>query len=319
MNNNKVGFIFPGQGSQYIGMGKDFYENFRESKDVFDEMDDSLGMNLSEMCFNGVEEELMKTENTQPTIIATSVAILKALEKEGINCQYTAGLSLGEYSALVCGGVLDLSDTFKVARERGLYMQQAVPVGTGGMAAILGLEVEDVFKAIYAAGKFGLVEIANYNSPGQIVISGEKAGVEVACEEAIKLGAKKAVALSVSSPFHSSLLISAGEKLGELLTTVNIEEPKKNIVSNVDVKIVKSKYEIIPKLVKQVSHSVLWQQSVEFMMNEGVNTFVELGPGKSLTGFVKRIGKKLNKDIRSINISDIGSFNNALVLLKGAS
>ena len=317
MNNNKVGFIFPGQGSQYIGMGKDFYENFRESKDVFLEMDDSLGMNLSEMCFNGAEEDLMKTENTQPTIIATSVAILKALEKEGINCQYTAGLSLGEYSALVCGGVLDLSDTFKVARERGLYMQQAVPVGTGGMAAILGLEVEDVFKAIHVAGKFGLVEIANYNSPGQIVISGEKAGVEAACEEALKLGAKKAVALSVSSPFHSSLLISAGEKLGELLTTVNIEEPKKNIVSNVDVKIVKSKYEIIPKLVKQVSNSVLWQQSVEFMMNEGVNTFIELGPGKSLTGFVKRIGKKLNKDVRSINISDIGSFNSAVALLNG--
>lgn len=314
---NKVGFIFPGQGSQYIGMGKDFYDEFKVCKDVFDEMDDSLHMNLSKMCFNGVEEDLMKTENTQPTILATSIAILKAMESEGINCEYTAGLSLGEYSALVCGGMLSLSDTFKVARERGLYMQQAVPMGTGGMAAILGLEVDDVFKAIYIAGKFGIVEVANYNSPGQIVISGEKSGIEVACEEALKLGAKKAVALSVSSPFHSSLLISAGERLGDLLSTVNIEEPNKNIISNVDVKIIKSKNEIIPKLVKQVSSSVLWQQSIEFMIGEGVNTFIELGPGKSLTGFVKRIGKKLNKDIRSINISDMSSFNNALVLLRG--
>lgn len=314
---NKIGFIFPGQGSQYIGMGKDFYGDFKVCKDVFDEMDDSLHMNLSKMCFSGVEEDLMKTENTQPTILATSIAILKVMESEGINCEYTAGLSLGEYSALVCGGMLSLSDTFKVARERGLYMQQAVPMGTGGMAAILGLEVEDVFKAIDVAGKFGIVEVANYNSPGQIVISGEKSGIEVACEEALKLGAKKAVILSVSSPFHSSLLISAGEKLGDLLSTVNIEEPNKNIISNVDVKIIKSKNEIIPKLVKQVSSSVLWQQSMEFMISEGVNTFVELGPGKSLTGFVKRIGKKLNKDIRSINISDIGSFNNALVLLRG--
>lgn len=314
---NKIGFIFPGQGSQYIGMGKDFYGDFKVCKDVFDEMDDSLHMNLSEMCFNGIEEDLMKTENTQPTILATSIAILKAMESEGINCEYTAGLSLGEYSALVCGGMLSLSDTFKVSRERGLYMQQAVPMGTGGMAAILGLEVEDVFKAIEIAGKFGIVEVANYNSPGQIVISGEKPAIEVACEEALKLGAKKAVTLSVSSPFHSSLLISAGEKLGDLLSTVNIEEPNKNIISNVDVKIIKSKNEIIPKLVKQVSHSVLWQQSIELMISEGVNTFVELGPGKSLTGFVKRIGKKLNKDIRSINISDIGSFNNALVLLRG--
>lgn len=314
---NKIGFIFPGQGSQYIGMGKDFYDEFKVCKDVFDEMDDSLHMNLSKMCFNGVEEDLMKTENTQPTILATSIAILKAMESEGINCEYTAGLSLGEYSALVCGGMLSLSDTFKVARERGLYMQQAVPMGTGGMAAILGLEVDDVFKAIYIAGKFGIVEVANYNSPGQIVISGEKSGIEVACEEALKLGAKKAVALSVSSPFHSSLLISAGERLGDLLSTVNIEEPNKNIISNVDVKIIKSKNEIIPKLVKQVSSSVLWQQSIEFMIGEGVNTFIELGPGKSLTGFVKRIGKKLNKDIRSINISDMSSFNNALVLLRG--
>ncbi len=314
---NKIGFIFPGQGSQYIGMGKDFYGDFKVCKDVFDEMDDSLHMNLSKMCFNGVEEDLMKTENTQPAILATSIAILKAIESEGINCEYTAGLSLGEYSALVCGGMLSLSDTFKVSRERGLYMQQAVPAGTGGMAAILGLEVEDIFKAIDVARKFGIVEVANYNSPGQIVISGEKSAIEVACEEALKLGAKKAVTLSVSSPFHSSLLISAGEKLGDLLSTINIEEPNKNIISNVDVKIIKSKDEIIPKLVKQVSNSVLWQQSIELMISEGVNTFVELGPGKSLTGFVKRIGKKLNKDIRSINISDIGTFNNALVLLRG--
>lgn len=314
---NRIGFIFPGQGSQHIGMGKDFYDNFKVSKNVFNEMDDSLHLNLSKMCFNGSEEELMKTENTQPSIIATSIAMLKAIEDEGINCEYTAGLSLGEYSALLCGGMLSLSDIFKVVRERGLYMQEAVPKGTGGMAAILGLEIKEIFKAIEVAKNFGIVEVANYNSPGQIVISGEKSALEVACEECLKLGAKKAVILPVSSPFHSSLLISAGEKLGKLLSTIKIDEPNKKIISNVDVKIITSKDELIPKLVKQVSNSVLWQQSIELMIGEGVNTFVELGPGKSLTGFVKRIGKNLNKDIKSISVSDIESFNNAIKLLKG--
>lgn len=314
---SKIAFIFPGQGSQYIGMGQDFYNNFQESKRVFEEMDYALSMNLSSLCFNGSDADLMKTENTQPTILATSIAILKAMEKEGVNCEYTAGLSLGEYSGLVCGGVLDLSHGFKVVRERGRFMQEAVPQGVGGMAAILGLEAEGILQAIENTKVYGKVEIANYNCPGQIVISGELKGLEKTCEETLKLEAKKAVALPVSAPFHSSLLAPAGERLNELLSTIEICQPSKKIISNVDGKVITSKDEIIPKLVSQVSHSVLWQQSVELMIDEGVDVFIEIGPGKSLTGFVKKIGKKLNKVIQAFNVSDMESFNKTLVALKG--
>ena len=187
----KVAFIFPGQGAQYVGMGKDFYESFKESRLVYEEANDSLNMDLKSMCFEGSEEELMKTENTQPAILATSIAIMKALEKEGIDCDYTAGLSLGEYTALVKSGGIKLSDALKLVKIRGKLMQEAVPQGIGGMAAILGLEREKVKEAIEEVKDKFLVEIANYNSPEQIVISGIKEGVEIACRKALELGAKK--------------------------------------------------------------------------------------------------------------------------------
>ena len=313
---NKTAFIFPGQGAQHIGMGKDFYQQVKESKRIFEEADDTLNMNLSDLIFNGEEEDLKKTENTQPAILTTSMAILKALENEGIDCDYTAGLSLGEYSSIVMSKALDFSDALKVVRQRGKFMQEAVPYGLGGMAAILGMDREFLPMLLKESKDYGVVEVANYNSPEQIVISGELKGIKIACEKAIKLGAKRAVELPVSAPFHTSLLTPAGERLSHVLEGVKINEPNKVVVTNVDGESIKDKDEIAGKLVNQVSSSVLWQQSVEYMINQGVDTFVEIGPGKSLTGFVKRIGKSMDKDIKSLSISNMETFQKALGILR---
>ncbi|MDU5081950.1 [acyl-carrier-protein] S-malonyltransferase [Tissierella sp. P1] len=314
---DKLAFIFPGQGSQYVGMGSDFYENFAESKKVFDEANEVLNMDLKSICFNGSEENLKRTENTQPAILATSIAILKAIQGRGIDCEYTAGLSLGEYSSLVSSGSMEFRDALKVVKERGKFMQEAVPLGVGGMAAILGLNREKIPSILQKTKEYGLVEVANYNSPEQIVLSGELKGLEIACEEAIKLGAKKAVPLSVSAPFHSSLLVSAGEKLKNELSKVDIKDAQKKFISNVDAKLLSSKDEIKPKLVNQVSNSVLWQQSVECMINEGVDTFIEIGPGKSLSGFVKRIGKAMGKEVKALSVNDVVSFEETINYIKG--
>ncbi len=313
---DKVAFIFPGQGSQFVGMGSDFYERFKASKEVFDEANEVLSMDLTGICFNGTEEELRKTENTQPAILATCIAMLKALENEGIDCDYTAGLSLGEYSSLVMSKSLDFKDALKIVKERGKFMQEAVPLGVGGMAAILGLDKEKIPSILEATKIYGVVEVANYNSPEQIVLSGELNGLKIACEEAIKLGAKRAIPLPVSAPFHSSLLVSAGEKLKKELSKVDIHDSKKKVVTNVDGMPILSKDEIMPKLVDQVSSSVLWQQSVEYMLNEGVNTFVEIGPGKSLSGFVKRIGKATGKEVKTLNVNDLNSFKDTVEYFK---
>ncbi len=313
---SKIAFIFPGQGSQYVGMGKDFEQNFPESKRAFNEANEALGMDLKNICFEGSSEELLKTENTQPAILTTSIAIMKALEKEGIDCEYTAGLSLGEYTALVKSNGINFKDAVKLVRIRGKLMQETVPQGKGGMAAILGLSKDKVLAALEKINGKAIVEVANYNSPEQIVISGEKEGIGVACEEALRLGAKKAISLPVSVPFHSSLLKPAGEKLKEELDKINIFDLNKNLVSNVDGKIIENKEEIKEKLVNQVSHSVLWQDSIEFMINEGVDVFIEIGPGKSLTGFVKRIGKAMNAKVKVFNVSDIETFQKTIKLVK---
>lgn len=314
---SKIAFIFPGQGSQYVGMGKDFYEENGEARRTFDEANTSLNMDLKEICFNGTSEELGKTENTQPAILATSIAILRAIQSEGIDCEYTAGLSLGEYSSLVMSGSLDFKDAVKIVKERGRFMQEAVPLGVGGMAAILGMDRSDLPSLLEITKEYGIVEVANYNSPEQIVLSGELKGLKIACEKAIELGAKKAIELPVSAPFHSSLLIPAGKQLEGALANVNIYESDKKIISNVDGKLIRNKDEIIPKLINQVSQSVLWQQSVEFMVSQGVDTFIEIGPGKSLSGFVKRISKSMDKKVKALSVSDMASFREALVYLKG--
>jgi [acyl-carrier-protein] S-malonyltransferase len=316
--NKKIAFIFPGQGSQYVGMGSDFYQCFEESRKVFDEANEILNMDLKGLCFNGKEEELKKTENTQPAILATSIAILKALQKRGIDCEYTAGLSLGEYSSLVMSEALDFKDAIRVVKERGKFMQEAVPLGVGGMVAVLGLNRDNIPSILQITRNFGTVEVANYNSPEQIVLSGELEGLKIACEEAVKQGAKKAIPLSVSAPFHSSLLASAGEKLKSELSNVEVKDVKKKFISNVDGTLLSNKDEIKMKLVNQVSHSVLWQQSVEYMINNGVDTFVEIGPGKSLSGFVKRISKAMGKEVMTMNVGDLESFNEAVEYLKSS-
>lgn len=313
---DKVAFIFPGQGSQHVGMGSDFYESFKVSRQVFDEANEVLNMDLKGICFNGTEEELTKTENTQPAILTTCIAMLRALESEGIDCDYTAGLSLGEYSSLVMSRSLDFRDAIRLVKERGKFMQEAVPLGIGGMAAILGLNREKIPAILESTKEYGVVEVANYNSPEQIVLSGELAGLKIACEEAIKQGARKAIPLPVSAPFHSSLLVSAGEKLKQELSKVDIGESKKKVVTNVDGLPIFTKEEIKPKLVNQVSSSVLWQQSVEYMINEGVNTFVEIGPGRSLSGFVKRIGKAIGKEVKTLNVNDMNSFKDTVEYFK---
>ena len=304
----KAAFIFPGQGAQYVGMGKDFYERFSVSREVFDEADESLNMGLSSLCFEGDEDELKKTENTQPAILTTSIAILRAVEKMGIDCDYTAGLSLGEYSSLVKAESISFSDAVKVVKKRGKYMQEAVPEGKGGMAAILGLDKEGVLKAIEESRQYGVVEVANYNSPEQIVISGEIRPLNVACDKAKKLGAKKAVILRVSAPFHCKLLEPAGEKLKDELKNIDIFPLKKEVIANVDAKPVKRE-SIIPNLIKQVSSPVLWTDTISFMLKEGTDTFVEMGPGKSLTGFVKRIAKYENVEANAYNVSNIEEYN----------
>lgn len=315
---SKIAFIFPGQGSQYIGMGKDFYEEFEESRKTYKDADKILDMNLSELCFDGKKEELSKTENTQPAILATSIAILKAVESRGVEADYTAGLSLGEYTSLVYAGALSFEDALKVVVKRAKFMQEAVPIGIGSMAAILALDEDKVSKALEIGNNFGKVEIANYNSPGQIVISGEKQAVKKACEEALNLGAKRAVVLDVSAPFHSSMLEPAGLKLKEELEKIEFHNLNKRLLSNVDAKVVENKEELKDKLIRQLSSSVLWQQSIENMIEDGVDTFVEIGPGKTLTGFVKRIAKNMDKkDIKALNINDIDSFNKTIDILTG--
>ncbi|ABY94942.1 [acyl-carrier-protein] S-malonyltransferase [Thermoanaerobacter thermohydrosulfuricus] len=289
----KVAFIYPGQGAQYAGMGKEIYQKYQEAREIFERADEALGFSISELCFEGPEEELMKTENTQPAILTVSVALTKVLQKRGIKAEVTAGLSLGEYSSLVLAEALDFEDAVRLVKNRGKYMQEVVPQGVGTMAAILGLENEVVEEICRTVSQVGIVEPANYNCPGQLVISGEVKAVEKAVELAKEKGAKRAVVLAVSAPFHCSMLKKAGELLERDLEKIEIKDLKIPVVSNVTADYA-SKDQVKDLLIKQVSHPVLWEQSVKRMIEDGVDTFVEIGPGKTLTGFVKKIDKTKN-------------------------
>lgn len=303
----KTAFIFPGQGAQYVGMSKDFVENFPKAKMVFEEASDSLGYDMLKLVMEGTDENLKQTEVTQPSIMTASIAALCSVEDAGFDCDFTAGLSLGEYCALVKAGSLKFKDAVSVVRQRGKFMQEAVPAGRGAMAAVIGMPIDKLRELLKKASTYGIVELANFNSYEQLVISGETAGVEAAVKLVMENGAMKAVMLPVSAPFHSSMLKPAAERLHEVLKNTNVNPLQKNVVSNADARVLKSHEEVVPALVKQVNHSVLWVPSVELMLENGVDTFVEIGPGKALSGFVKRIAKSKGVQVNVFNIEDMAS------------
>ena len=294
-------FIFPGQGSQYVGMGKELFENFIVAKQIFQEADDTLHFSVSSLCFKGPEDALKLTENTQPAILATSIAALKVLEAEkGMTPQFTAGHSLGEYSALVASGALAFSEAVKTVRLRGKFMQEAVPVGEGAMAAVLGMEREQIEKLCEEISSGEVLAVANFNCPGQIVIAGHSKAVERAIER-VKQKGKKAVLLPVSAPFHSPLMKPAGERLEKALEQIPISDLKIPVVTNVEAEVNTSKDRVKGILVAQVSSPVRWEESMRKMIGKGVEQVLEIGPGKILSGLMKRIDNR----IETRNLEDL--------------
>ena len=289
----KWAFLFPGQGSQYVGMGKDLKENFKVAADVFAEADEALHEDLTKLCFEGPEDDLKLTRNTQPAILTVSIAALRVLQQEtGLVPAMTAGHSLGEYSALVASGALRFADAVAIVRKRGTFMQEAVPVGVGGMAAVLGMETDALEQICKESAEGQAVAPANYNCPGQIVISGHMEAVKRAAAKAEAAGAKKVVMLPVSAPFHSSLMKPAAEKLGKALEAVTVQELKIPVLSNVEADFYPGKNDVKRLLTEQVDHPVRWIEEMEKMVREGVDKCVEIGPGKVLNGLVRKISRE---------------------------
>ncbi|WP_408010951.1 ACP S-malonyltransferase [Pseudalkalibacillus sp. A8] len=309
----KIAFIFPGQGSQQVGMGQEFVENNEQSAAVFKQADQRLGYSLSSIIAEGPEEALTRTENTQPALLTTSIAILKALEQYDIRPGFTAGHSLGEYTALVASKALTFEDAVYAVRRRGMFMEEAVPAGKGAMAAVLGMDaeqLESITNRITAEGDS--VQLANLNCPGQIVISGSKEGVEKASEAAKEEGAKRIIPLQVSGPFHSELMKPAAEKMADVLDELTITDAEIPVVANVTAEPVIGADEIRSKLIEQIYSPVRWEETVRYLLDEGVDIFIEIGPGKVLSGLVK----KVNRRATTVAISDPESLEAAVKKLK---
>jgi [acyl-carrier-protein] S-malonyltransferase len=307
----KIAFLFPGQGSQYPGMGRELAEAFPCTHRVFEEADRAAGFALSKLCFEGPAEELQLTANTQPAILAVSIAAAEVLRERGIRADYMAGHSLGEYSALVVAGALGLGDAVRLVRKRGQCMQEAVPVGRGAMAALLGMEVAAVEAVCREAGQGEVVSPANLNSPGQVVIAGHAAAVARAVELAKARGARRAVLLNVSAPFHCALMQSAQERLAQDLEAAQIADPQIPLVNNVDAQVVRSALAVRDGLKRQVTSPVRWEESIRVLRTQGVELFVEVGPGKVLSGLLRQI----DRQAESLQVEDVASLNEVLARL----
>ena len=312
---NPLAFIFPGQGAHYLGMAKTFYDSHAIARQTFEEADQTLGVSLTKICFEGPVESLNKTEMTQPAILTASVAMLRVFRSYGFDSTMTAGLSLGEYTALVHSESLLFKDAVELVRNRGRFMQKAVPENQGGMAAILGLDPKQVDPCLESCREFGYIAVANYNCPGQIVLSGELTAVRQSLDICRKKGAKKAVLMPVSAPFHTSMLDPAGQQLNDCMKDVTFRKPNQAFYSNVTGKAVAEAESIKPLLVSQVSHPVKWENCLLSMMDDGCTTFVEIGPSNSLTGFVKRTSRHHGRLASGVHIETVEQMELAAEIL----
>jgi len=310
----KVAFVFPGQASQYSGMGKELAEKYPVARAVFDEADQALGFSVSKLCFEGTEDDLKLTANTQPAILTVSVAAGRVLAEKGIAPDFVAGHSLGEYSALVAAGSVKFADAVKLVHKRGTYMQEAVPAGQGAMAAIMGLSPAVVQDACKRAAEGEICSPANLNSPEQTVISGHAGAVKRAVEIASQLGAKRSMVLPVSAPFHSALMMPAQEKLEKDLNAAKFEDLQVPLVTNVDADSIRQGEEARSALIRQVTMPVRWEESMRMLLDEGVNTFVEVGPGRVLTGLMRQI----ERSVATLNVEDEKSLQATVEKIAGA-
>ena len=311
-----IAFVFSGQGSQYIGMGKELYENIPLCREVFDRGNSILDFNIKDLIFNGDKDVLNITENTQPAILMTSIAAMMALEKSDIKADIVAGLSLGEYTALIASKTLSFEDGLALVKKRGRFMQEAVPVDIGKMVAVIGLPLDKLNLVVQEASNKGIVEIANYNTKNQIVIGGEKEAVDLAKDLAIKEGAKRVIELKVSGPFHTSLLEEASIKLKEELKNIKFNDPIIKIISNVTADFVNSKEDIKDLLTKQVKTSVRLNETIERMISNDIDTFIEIGPGRVLSSFIREIAKDKEATVKIFNVEDMKSLEKTI---KGVS